>query len=140
MKVPEQSRVWCCPTSVFLHLHLHVMGPIPSDDGIKRYTPTLSALIEFHRRGGQMSGKPSPSLRGAEILVAQQEAFSISCCAARISASCGLRNLDHAKSRYGRHISYLKGCDDFKCSGVSHASPVLPFCVPWKYGNWEAIR
>ncbi|KAH9971696.1 hypothetical protein BGW80DRAFT_1511319 [Lactifluus volemus] len=78
MKVPEQSRVWCCPTSVFLHLHLHVMGPIPSDDGIKRYTPTLSALIEFHRRGGQMSGKPSPSLRGAEILVAQQEAFKIS--------------------------------------------------------------
>ncbi|KAH9971702.1 hypothetical protein BGW80DRAFT_1460374 [Lactifluus volemus] len=96
MKVPEQSRVWCSPTSVFFHLPLHVMGPIPSDDGIKRYNPTLSALIEFHRCGGQMSGKPSFSPRGAEILVAPQEAFSTSCCAARISASRGLRNLDTA--------------------------------------------
>src|SRR6267154_1102698 len=52
--IPEQSRVWWCPTSVFGYLPLHAMGPIPSDDGdlryfsglyISSYTPTLSALI-----------------------------------------------------------------------------------------------
>jgi CHAT domain-containing protein len=78
MKIPEQSRVWWCPTSVFCHLPLHAMGPIPSDDGIKRYfsdlyipsyTPTLSALIESRRPGGQMSGKPSI------LLVAQPESL-----------------------------------------------------------------
>ena len=54
LKVPEQSRVWWCPTSVFCSLPLHAMGPIPSDECedqyfsdlyIPSYTPTLSALI-----------------------------------------------------------------------------------------------
>ncbi|KAI9454286.1 hypothetical protein BJY52DRAFT_1417909 [Lactarius psammicola] len=31
LKVPEQSRIWWCPTSVFCSLPLHAMGPIPSD-------------------------------------------------------------------------------------------------------------
>ena len=55
LSVPEQSRIWWCPTSVFCSLPLHAMGPIPSDDGstcyfldlyISSYTPTLSALIQ----------------------------------------------------------------------------------------------
>jgi hypothetical protein len=55
LNVPEQSRIWWCPTSVFCSLPLHAMGPIPSDNGgedryfldiyIPSYTPTLSALI-----------------------------------------------------------------------------------------------
>jgi hypothetical protein len=54
LNVPEQSRVWWCPTSDLCSLPLHAMGPIPSDDGEERYfldiyissyTPTLSALI-----------------------------------------------------------------------------------------------
>ena len=54
LNVPEQSRVWWCPTSVFCSFPLHAMGPIPSGDGEERYfldiyipsyTPTLSALI-----------------------------------------------------------------------------------------------
>ncbi|KAI9448673.1 CHAT domain-containing protein [Russula earlei] len=66
--VPEQSRVWWCPTSVFCSLPLHAMGPIPSGDGIKRhffdlyipsYTPTLSALIESRKPGEQTFKKPS---------------------------------------------------------------------------------
>ena len=28
LEVPEQSRVWWCPTSVFCSLPLHAMGPI----------------------------------------------------------------------------------------------------------------
>ncbi|KAI0293136.1 CHAT domain-containing protein [Multifurca ochricompacta] len=56
--VPEQSRIWWCPTSVFCSLPLHAMGPIPSNDGVKRYfsdlyipsyTSTLSALIESRK-------------------------------------------------------------------------------------------
>jgi len=33
LNVPEQSRVWWCPTSVFCSLPLHAMSPIPSDGG-----------------------------------------------------------------------------------------------------------
>jgi hypothetical protein len=32
LNIPEQSRVWWCPTSVFCFLPLHAMGPIPSED------------------------------------------------------------------------------------------------------------
>jgi len=68
LKVPEQSRVWWCPTSVFCSLPLHAMGPIPSDVGppryfldlyIPSYTPSLSALVESRTPGSQGIGKPS---------------------------------------------------------------------------------
>jgi CHAT domain-containing protein len=70
LQVPEQSRVWWCPTSVFCSLPLHAMGPIPSDDGEKRYfldlyicsyTTTLSALIQSRDRdfGSLPTKRPS---------------------------------------------------------------------------------
>ncbi|KAI9460731.1 CHAT domain-containing protein [Russula earlei] len=68
LNVPEQSRVWWCPTSVFCSLPLHAMGPIPSGDGTKRYffdiyipsyTPSLSALIQSRKHGEQSFAKPS---------------------------------------------------------------------------------
>ncbi|KAI0302858.1 CHAT domain-containing protein [Multifurca ochricompacta] len=69
LKVPDQSRVWWCPTSVFCSLPLHAMGPIPSDDGVEQYfsdiyvssyTPTLSALIQS--RGPKVPTSDDPSL------------------------------------------------------------------------------
>jgi len=60
LNIPEQSRIWLCPTSVFCSLPLHAMGPIPSDTGSSRYfldlyipsyTPSLSALIEARKPG-----------------------------------------------------------------------------------------
>ncbi|KAI0292221.1 CHAT domain-containing protein [Multifurca ochricompacta] len=66
--IPEQSRIWWCPTSVFCSLPLHAMGPIPSNDGVKRYfsdlyipsyTPTLSALIESRKPSPKTSYEPS---------------------------------------------------------------------------------
>ena len=79
LQVPEQSRIWWCPTSVFCFLPLHAMGPIPSDDGETRYfldlyicsyTLTLDALIQPRKRdsGSRPSGKPSI------LLVAQPDA------------------------------------------------------------------
>ncbi|KAH9005606.1 hypothetical protein EDB86DRAFT_3098631 [Lactarius hatsudake] len=76
--VPEQSRIWWCPTSVFCSLPLHAMGPIPSSGNSKRYfsdlyipsyTPSLSALVESrnHDASPQMLEKPSL------LLVAQPE-------------------------------------------------------------------
>jgi hypothetical protein len=92
LQVPEQSRIWWCPTSVFGSLPLHAMGPIPSNDGEPRYfldlyicsyTPTLDALIQsrHHDTGSRSSDRPSvllvaqldPSLPtvGGEIQVFQ---------------------------------------------------------------------
>ncbi|KAI9433436.1 CHAT domain-containing protein [Lactarius psammicola] len=78
LQVPEQSRIWWCPTSVFCSLPLHAMGPIPSDDGEMRYfldlyicsyTPTLSALIQSRNRDSGSQSSDRPSL----LLVAQPD-------------------------------------------------------------------
>ena len=74
--VPEQSRIWWCPTSVFCSLPLHAMGPIPSSDSSERYfsdlyissyTPSLSALIESRNASAHVLERPSL------LLVAQPE-------------------------------------------------------------------
>ncbi|KAH8992704.1 CHAT domain-containing protein [Lactarius akahatsu] len=76
LEVPEQSRIWWCPTSVFCSLPLHAMGPIPSSEPCERYfsdlyipsyTPSLSALIDSRKASLLMPEKPSL------LLVAQPE-------------------------------------------------------------------
>ena len=71
LNLPEQSRIWWCPTSVFCSLPLHAMGPIPPHDGrpryfldlyIPSYTPTLSTLIESNHPGSDTLDKPSIQL------------------------------------------------------------------------------
>jgi len=70
LRIPRQSRVWWCPTSVFCFLPLHAMGPIPSDNNkiryfsdlyVSSYTPTLGALIAARTSAVQLSDL-SPSL------------------------------------------------------------------------------
>ena len=96
LRVPEQSRIWWCPTSVFCSLPLHAMGPIPSDEGslryfldlyIPSYTSTLSTLIESNNPGSDTLNKPSvllvsqpdASLPGAsgEMRVVQASSFQV---------------------------------------------------------------
>jgi hypothetical protein len=81
LQVPEQSRIWWCPTSVLCCLPLHAMGPIPSVDGETRYfldlyicsyTPTLSALIQSRHHN---SGLPRSSDRPPILLVAQPDSL-----------------------------------------------------------------
>ncbi|KAI9444059.1 hypothetical protein H4582DRAFT_2071655 [Lactarius indigo] len=79
--IPEQSRIWWCPTSVFCSLPLHAMGPIPQTNEVKAkpqyisdlyicsYTPTLSALIESRNRD------PYPSGNSSLLLVAQPDVY-----------------------------------------------------------------
>ena len=78
LQVPDHSRIWWCPTSVFCSLPLHAMGPIPSDDGkrcyfldlyICSYTPSLSALIESRNRNSGSRSSDRPSV----LLVAQTD-------------------------------------------------------------------
>jgi CHAT domain-containing protein len=80
LQVPEQSRIWWCPTSVFCSLPLHAMGPIPSDDGETRYfldlyicsyTPTLAALIQSRNHGLNSRSSDPPSV----LLVAQPDSL-----------------------------------------------------------------
>ena len=68
LKIPQQSRIWWCPTSVFCSLPLHAMGPISSDVGapqyfldlyIPSYTPSISALIDSHKPNSPTFEKPS---------------------------------------------------------------------------------
>ncbi|KAH9980701.1 CHAT domain-containing protein [Russula compacta] len=68
LNIPEQSRIWWCPTSVFCSLPLHAMGPIRSDGHTKlyfsdiyisSYTPTLSTLIESRKPSTQSLDAPS---------------------------------------------------------------------------------
>ena len=68
LNIPQQSRIWWCPTSVFCSLPLHAMGPISSNVGppqyfldlyIPSYTPSLSALIDSHRPNSQTIKNPS---------------------------------------------------------------------------------
>jgi len=69
--IPEQSRVWWCPTSVFCSLPLHAARPVGPEDGEKRYfsdiyissyTPTLSALIEARKGIADSDTLERPSL------------------------------------------------------------------------------
>lgn len=78
--IPEKSRIWWYPTSVFWSLPLHAMGPVPSDDGYQQYfsdlyvcsyTPTLRALMQS-RRFAAPKRDPPYSL----LLVAQPD-FSL---------------------------------------------------------------
>ena len=68
LNIPEQSRIWFCPTSVFYSLPLHAMGPIRSEGSLKlylsdlyipSYTPTLSALIEPPKLRAQPLSQPT---------------------------------------------------------------------------------
>jgi CHAT domain-containing protein len=80
MNIPEQSRVWWCPTSVFCSFPLHAMGPIPSDVGppqyfldlyIPSYTPSLFALLESRKPNSPTFRKPSV------LLVVQPDEFMV---------------------------------------------------------------
>jgi CHAT domain-containing protein len=80
LQVPQQSRIWWCPTSVFCSLPLHAMGPVPSVDGelryfldlyISSYTPSLSALIQSQSRDTGLQPSDHPSV----LLVAQSDPF-----------------------------------------------------------------
>jgi CHAT domain-containing protein len=85
LDVPEQSRIWWCPTSVFCSLPLHAMGPIRSEGPhklyfsdlyIPSYTPTLSALIESRKYSSHSFEMPSillVALPGESMPGAQDE-------------------------------------------------------------------
>ena len=69
--IPEQSRIWLCPTSVLASLPIHAAGPISSHANVKRYlcdiyvcsyTPSLSALIVSRSRTLSKSASGQPSL------------------------------------------------------------------------------
>jgi CHAT domain-containing protein/tetratricopeptide (TPR) repeat protein len=144
--VPEQSRIWWCPTSVFCSLPLHAMGPIPSSDTseqyfsdlyIPSYTPSLSALIESRKASPQMPERPSlllvaqpdvslPGVKG-EIKVIQrlEEQVTVTCLvsseATPSSVVDGLRGSQLAHFACHGELETGKPFDaSFKLHGGSH--------------------
>ncbi|KAF7979121.1 hypothetical protein HWV62_43339 [Athelia sp. TMB] len=60
--VPQQSRIWWCPTSALCALPIHAAGQLPNRY-ISSYTPTLSALITARASYTQ---EPSASLSSSD--------------------------------------------------------------------------
>jgi len=133
LNIPEQSRIWWCPTSVFCSLPLHAMGPIPSDDGVPRYfsdlyipsyTPTLFSLIESRKLGKSSLEKPSILLVASPDDALQQafpEIWSIQRLDAKVTTFMGKR---------ARNSAVLDGLRDhrfahFVCHG--NLVPEKPF-------------
>jgi len=125
LNIPEQSRLWWCPTSVFCSLPLHAMGPIPSDDGVPRYfsdlyipsyTPTLFSLIQSRKLGKSSLEKPSILLVASPDDALQQalpEIWSIQRLDAKVTTFMGKR---------ARNSAVLEGLRDhrfahFVCHG-----------------------
>ena len=121
LRVPEQSRVWWCPTSVFCSLPLHAMGPIPQGDGrpryfldlyIPSYTPTLSALIQSNNTGSDtlempsilLVSPPDASLPGAsrEMRVVQARSFQVTALSSETATPSTM--LEHLRDHRFIHI------------------------------------
>ncbi|KAH9983014.1 CHAT domain-containing protein [Russula compacta] len=122
LKIPEQSHVWWCPTSVFCSLPLHAMGPIPSDGPtnlyfsdiyISSYTPTLTALIESRKPSMQPSDTPSMLLvvqPDAEMPNSLQEMRIVQTVCPWVETLGGkmatpIATLDHLRRHQFAHIS-----------------------------------
>jgi len=133
LNIPEQSRIWWCPTSVLCSLPLHAMGPIPSDDGVPRYfsdlyipsyTPTLFSLIESRKIGKPSLEKPSILLVASPDDALQQafpEIWSIQRLDTKVTTFMGKR---------ARNSAVLEGLRDhrfthFVCHG--NLVPEKPF-------------
>jgi len=144
--IPEQSRVWWCPTSVFCSLPLHAAGPVEPQDGANRYfsdiyissyTPTLSDLIEA-RKGIEdtlkrpsllIVGQPDETLPGvrAEIKVIQRLAPSaLSLIGAKATRASVMKYLPKHRMAH------------FACHGT--LNPERPFDVAFLFHGKERLR
>ncbi|KAI9507225.1 CHAT domain-containing protein [Russula earlei] len=136
--VPEQSRIWWCPTSVFCSLPLHAMGPIRTEDQFKlhfsdlyipSYTPALSTLIESHNPNSRSHETPS-------ILLVAQPDGSMPGARQEISH---IRRLDTKKATPS---TVLKALQDhrfahFSCHGI--LEPGKPFDASFKLYQGERL-
>ena len=143
--IPEQSRVWWCPTSVFCSLPLHAAGPVEAEDGAKRYfsdiyissyTQTLSALIEARKGIANTLERPSlliigqpdltlPGVRG-EIKLIQRLAPSVS----------SLIGTKATRARVMKHLP-RHPMAHFACHGTLNAE--RPFDAAFLLGREERL-
>jgi hypothetical protein len=153
LKVPEQSRVWWCPSSVFCSLPLHAMGPIPSDDSgeeqyfldlyIPSYTPTLSTLVpksDCCDPGPPTSGLPSLILVANFDVPSPDVSLSEACKDVKVVQGLGKRlPIKSLISEDATTTSVLGGLRDhrfvhFVCHGTLEARK--PFDAGFElYGN-----
>ena len=145
LNIPEQSRIWWCPTSVFCSLPLHAMGPIRSE-GTRRlyfsdlyipsYTPTLSALIESRKHNSHSSEKPS-------ILLVAQPDESIQGARAEISHIRRLETPVTALiSKKAKPVAVIRCLQDhsfahFTCHGILETGK--PFDASFKLHRGERL-
>ena len=142
--IPEQSRVWWCPTSAFGYLPLHAMGPIPSackekryfsDVYISSYTPTLSVLITSRNCGPRNSSPPNillvahdpsqPRISGEIHVIQSLDLPVTSLISQRATPSAVLDGLrDHQFCHFACRGSLTTG-KPFNASFLLHENPLM---------------
>ena len=143
--IPEQSRVWWCPTSVFGYLPLHAMGPIPSsgnkkqyfsDIYISSYTSTLSALIASRNSGARdlslpnilLVAQPNPFLPGVsgEINVLQNLDIPVTSLISQSATPTAVLDalLDHRFCHFACHGGSPSG-NPFDASFILYKEPLM---------------
>ena len=128
LNVPEQSRIWFCPTSVFCSLPLHAMGHVKfyfSDLYAPSYTPTLSALI------GSRKPRAQPRERPSVLLVIQPDAkMSKALHEMRVIQSVGPVNSDTS----------LGNSNAERCAGTPQRLPICPRIMSWQSRDRKPVR
>jgi CHAT domain-containing protein len=158
--VPEQSRIWWCPTSAFCFLPLHAMGPIPQANGtgskpgaeqyfcdlyIPSYTPTLSALIKSCEPIAPLmsSVRRQPPPRPPLLLVAYHQ-NNLSGMQKEIKTIQGLSRTK-VKSLVGKKATKAAVIDGLKQHRFAHVAgsvklvPGRPFDVPFRLHGDDSL-
>jgi CHAT domain-containing protein len=143
--IPEQSRVWWCPTSVFCSLPLHAAGPVEPEDGTKRYfsdiyissyTPTLSALIEARKGIVDTLERPSLLIIGQPDLTLPGVRGEIKVIQSLAPSASSLIGAKATRESVVKHLS--KHCmAHFACHGT--LNPKQPFDAAFLFRGEERL-
>ncbi|KAI0253847.1 hypothetical protein BJV78DRAFT_1274349 [Lactifluus subvellereus] len=153
--IPEQSRIWLCPTSVLASLPIHAAGPIPSHVNVKRYlcdiyvcsyTPSLSALIASRSgylsrsASGQRSllivGQPDETLPGVD-----SETRSIECLSSfLLQDKAHLTLLRIAKSHLPTaELAFLAACHTAELTEDGTPDEILHLTAAMQFSGFRSV-
>ncbi|KAH9059484.1 hypothetical protein EDB87DRAFT_1822603 [Lactarius vividus] len=156
LDVPEQSRIWWCPTSVFCSLPLHAMGPISSSEpydslpGVKgeiRVIRSLEPQGHNSRVLSRMRPHPPPwsrasgavTLRTSHVMECwrQEKPFEASF---KLHGGSRLTLLDIVRSRLpDAEFAFLSCCHAAEVTEESIADEALHLTAAMQYCGFRSV-